>query len=112
MQILFKTGRLAKEFQSQKALIQRYGPQQAKLIGRRLDELRAAGALEDVRSLPGPRCHELKADRAGRLSVDLKHPDRLIFEPADNPVPRKPDGGLDWTQVATVRILEVTDTHG
>jgi plasmid maintenance system killer protein len=81
------------------------------LIRRRLDELRAAEVLEDLRNLPGPRCHELRGDRAGQISVDLDHPYRLIFEPADDPVPRKPDGGLDWRSVTAVRILEVTDTH-
>jgi len=31
----------------------------------------------------------------------------LFFEPANDPVPRKPDGGLDRTQVTVIRILEV-----
>jgi proteic killer suppression protein len=57
------------------------------------------------------RCHELTGNRAGTLSLDLVHPYRLIFEPADEPVPRKPDGGLDWKRVTRIRILEVADTH-
>lgn len=68
--------------------------------------------LSDIRNLPGPRCHELTGDREGQLSVDLDHPYRLLFEPADDPIPIKPDMGLDWTRVTAVRILEVTDTHG
>ena len=35
-----------------------------------------------------------------------------LFEPASNPLPRKKDGGLDWTKVTAVRILEIEDTHG
>jgi len=58
------------------------------------------------------RCHELTGDRKGQLSVDLKHPYRLIFEPNNDPRPSKPDGGLDWAMVSAVRILEITDTHG
>lgn len=56
-------------------------------------------------------CHELKGELAGVLSLDLRHPYRLLFEPADEPVPVKPDGGLDWAGVTTVRILGVEDTH-
>lgn len=44
--------------------------------------------------------------------MDLVGGDRLIFEPADDPVPRKPDGGLDWRLVTAVRILGVEDYHG
>jgi len=43
--------------------------------------------------------------------LDLDGPYRLVFEVAQNPVPRKPDGGLDWKIIATIRILEVTNTH-
>jgi len=84
--------------------------QRAKLIRRRLDDLRAAANLEVMRNLPG-RCHELKGDRAGQLSLDLDGPYRLIFCPEHDPVPIKNDGGLDWSQVTTVVMIEVVDTH-
>jgi proteic killer suppression protein len=109
---MFSASKLQKECNDTKLRVRRYGPRRAELIRRRLDELRAADVLEDIRHLPGPRCHELKADRDGQLSVDLDHPYRLIFEPANDPIPCKLDGGLDWSQVTAVRILEVTDTHG
>lgn len=96
MEILFLSEKLGKEFNSQKQLVKRQGSDRAKRIRRRLDDLRAAGVLEDMRNLPG-RCHELIGDRSGQLSLDLDHPYRLIFEPANDPVPRKNDGGLDWT---------------
>jgi proteic killer suppression protein len=70
-----------------------------------------AERLEMLRSVSQIRCHELKGDRAGTLAVDLQHPYRLIFEPANDPVPSKADGGLDWTAVTSVRILAVEDYH-
>ena len=112
MDIVFGSSKLKKELSDEKSRIKRYGPRRAMLIQRRLDELRAAEVLEDLRHLPGPRCHELKANRKGQLSLDLDHPFRLILEPIDEPVPVKRDGGLDWEQVYAVRILEVVDTHG
>ena len=73
--------------------------------------MQAATSLEQIRSLPQARCHELKGNREGQLSVDVKNPYRLLFRPIGNPVPRKPDGGLDWEKVDSIMILEVDDTH-
>lgn len=92
-------------------MVKSHGDQRAKLLKQRLAELAAANMLGDLRSLPQARCHELKGSRKGQLSVDLDHPYRLIFEPAHNPVPRKSDGGLDWTKVTEIRILGMEDTH-
>lgn len=110
MDITFSTTKFEKECNEQKRLVQRYGPVNAKRLRQRLDDLRAAPHLEMMRQLPG-RCHELLGDRAGQLSLDLDHPYRLIFEPAHDPVPRKEDGGLDWSQVTAIRLLGVEDTH-
>lgn len=112
MEIVFKTAGLQKDMTDTKRCVRRYGADQARLLRRRLDEFRAAETLADIARLPGPRCHEYTQDRKGQLSVDLRHPYRLIFEPADDPVPRKEDGGLDWQAVKAVRILEVYDPHG
>ena len=112
MDLIFRISKLRKAGQDRAYRAREYGPQRAKLLGRRLDELRAAACLADIAGLPQTRCHELKGDRSGQLSVDLDHPYRLLFEVVDEPVPRKPDGGLDWTRVTAVRIIGVEDTHG
>lgn len=111
MDILFQNGKLAKVFNSESQLRQKYG-ERAKVLRRRLDEMRAVENLEELRSLPQVRCHELKGNRAGTLAVDVGHPYRLIFEPANDPIPRKLDGGLDWTKVTAIMILAVEDYHG
>jgi plasmid maintenance system killer protein len=87
------------------------GSERAKLLQRRLEQLRYAESLEVMRNIQQARCHELKGDRAGQLAVDLKHPYRLIFEVADDPIPMQPTGGLDWKNVRSIRILEVVDYH-
>lgn len=110
MEIVFATNRLCDECSSFNLLVRHYGERQAKKIRRRLDDLRAAATLDEMRYIGG-RCHELKGDRQGQLSLDLVHPYRLVFEAANEPIPRKPDGGLDWKQVTAVRILGVEDTH-
>jgi proteic killer suppression protein len=109
--ILFQTRRLEKQCSSETTLVKTFGAKRAKKIRLRLDQLRAADHLQIMRTLPG-RCHELTENRKGQLAVDLDGPNRLIFEPADNPQPLKEDGGLDWGRVTAIRILEVEDYHG
>lgn len=110
MEILFSTGDDPDDWNDMRRLMRRHNTQRAKLIRRRLDDLRAADTLQVMRNLPG-RCHELKGDRAGQLSLDLDGPYRLLFRPADEPPPAKPDGGMDWIQVRAVVVLGVVDTH-
>lgn len=112
MDILFQDKKLEKICNNESLLVRKHGAMRAKLLRRRLDDFRAADNLEILRSLPQIRCHELKGNRSGTLAVDLDHPYRLIFEPANDPVPRKPDSGLNWTQVTIVRVLSVEDYHG
>lgn len=112
MQIAFRTEKMRKEFSEEKRLIREHGPRCAKLIQRRLAELEAAPTLEEMRQLPGARCHELLGDRKGILSVDLEHPYRLLFIPDHDPAPtRDGAGGLDWEQVDAIKILGKADTH-
>jgi len=108
--ILFESDDAAEEFNDMKRLVRSHNVHRAKLIRRRLDEFRAAPTLETMRHLPG-RCHELKENRALQLSIDLDGPYRLILYPAHNPIPLKPDGGMDWNKVTAVTIKEVRNTH-
>ena len=111
MDIIFKTKKFQKKCNDQKLLVRTYGKRRANLIRRRLDELFATTSLYELRFLPGPRCHELKGDRAGQFSVDLDHPYRLIFRPANDPLPQKTDGGLDWKRISIIEIIGIEDTH-
>lgn len=110
MEIFFADAKEAADWNDSKRLVRLHGAQRARLIRRRLDDLRAAANLQVMRALPG-RCHELKGDRAKTLSVDLDGPYRLLFKPAHNPLPEKADGGLDWDQVTAIAIDGVVDTH-
>jgi len=71
----------------------------------RMMELKAAACLANITKLPPPRCHQLSGERDGQLSVDLEHPHRLIFIPANDPIPVTKDGGLDWKKVTEIEII-------
>lgn len=110
MIILFEDPNFQEECNNFKLSRKRQGEHRAKKIRQRLDDLQAANNLEEMRSLPG-RCHELVGDHRGQLSLDLDHPHRLLFIPADEPPALKPDGGIDWTHVRVIKILGIEDTH-
>ena len=111
MDIIFKTKKFRKECNNHKLLVRAYGKRRAGLIRRRLDEFQAANSLDELRHLPGPRCHELKGNRAGQFSVDLDHPYRLIFCPENDSLPQRANGGLDWKRITVIKIIGIEDTH-
>lgn len=111
MEITFTSRKLQKVCNSEKEIRARFGKPLAERLQQRLAELKAAETLEDIRRLPSARCHELSQNRKGQLAVDVVHPKRLIFEPDHNPVPRKPDGGLDWPHVTRIRVIDIIDYH-
>ncbi len=108
---MFATKKLETVFATDKARVREFGAERARRLNTRLTQLHDVELLEQMRSLPG-RCHELHGDREGQLAVDVTRNYRLIFRPADNPPPTKPDGGLDWSAVKAITILEVEDYHG
>jgi plasmid maintenance system killer protein len=111
MEVTFANSKLAKTCNSDKKLRGEYSSRMAELIQQRLADLAAVECLEDMRSLPG-RCHELSQNLKGRLAVDLVHPDRLVFKPVEDPLPAKPDGGLDWAKVHHIEVVGIGDYHG
>lgn len=89
----------------------RGNPRRAKAIRARLDELADADNRGLMGAFPQARCHELKANRAGQLAVKLDKGFRMVFEVANDPIPEKTDGGLDWSRVTAVRILELAEDY-
>ena len=89
----------------------RGNPRRVKVIRARLDELADVENLAVMRTLPQAYCHELKGKRAGQLAVKLDKGFRMVFEVANEPIPKKDDGGLDWTQVTAIRILELAEDY-
>lgn len=111
MDIIFKTTKLQKECNDFRLLQRVYGERRARLIRRRLDELRAATVLAEISHLPPPRMHPLKGERQGQISFDLDHPYRLLVAVANKPVPQKDNGSINLSKVTAVMVLGVEDTH-
>ena len=112
MDIAFTDRKLQKICSSSRELTKHFGSDCGKLIGRRLQEMEAARSLDELRMLPQAKCHALTGDRQGQFAVSAKHPYRVVFRPTQLPLPTKSDGGLDWTSVTAVTIIEIVDYHG
>jgi toxin HigB-1 len=89
---------------------QKMGDKRAKLFVARLNALRDATTLEEVRNLPG-RFHELTGDRKGQWGCDLDHPYRLVFTPHENPIPINEHGQYIWLEITGVEVIEIVDYH-
>ena len=85
--------------------------ERCRVLQRRIAALLAAETLADMSAVPG-RCHALSGNRDGQYALHLWGAYRLVFEPDHSPVPSKPDGGVDLTQVTKVVIVEIVDYHG
>jgi plasmid maintenance system killer protein len=111
MELGYRSRKVQKLCTSRAEMERRLGSAMAAKLAQRISELLAVESLADLVMLPGPRCHELGADRDGQISLDLVHPMRLIIEPADESPPTKADGGLNWRRVTAVVIVEIADTN-
>lgn len=92
-------------------MVKQLGTIGARKLKQRLTELKAADVLSDISYLPPARCHQLTGKEAGIFSIDLEHPYRLLFIPADDPVPLCQDGGIDTKRVKEIEIIDIRDTH-
>lgn len=112
MDIEFSSRSLQRACNSERDLIRRWGKDRGHTIGRRLQQLAAADNLLVLSLVRPAKFHALKGQRAGQFAVDGDYPYRIVFEPNDRIVPRKPDGGPDLQRITKIRIIEVVDYHG
>lgn len=109
MEITFKNKKLQQACNNYTKLLKMYGQIRAEKILKRLNQLRDADTLEDVRYLAG-NYHQLKYERAGQWACDLDQPYRLIFELHNT------YSGLEviehnWKNIKGIEIIEIINYH-
>lgn len=80
----------------------------ARKLRNRLADLEAAA---NVAELTAGRPHPLGGDRAGQFSLELAGGHRIVFSPANDPVPLTADGAISWSQVTIIQIEFIGDYH-
>jgi proteic killer suppression protein len=108
MEIIFGDSKLLKLCEQQAVAQKQLGQVCVRKLRSRLADLAAAGS---VRELVAGRPHPLKGDRAGQFAVDLEGAKRLVFKPANDPIPCNEDGSIDWSKVTHVCIVFIGDYH-
>ena len=111
MVIYYQTRGLERICNIAQEAVKKLGSVMAKKLHQRILELNAFECLADVPHTPPQRRHMLSGRRKGQFSVDLQHPFRLLFIPANDPIPLKDDGGYDLSQITEIEIIRIEDTH-
>ena len=114
MEIHITNNKLRKALEDEALCKKRFGADMAEKIQLRLAALRAANSLADFwPPNSGPeRCHELKGDRVGTFSVNVKQPYRLLFKPTDETASvDRSDVNERWKAITSIDILTIEDTH-
>ena len=110
MVITFKDKKLGKIANDDRKMLSQLGKIRAAKFKQRLDDMRAAFCLEDLRFAPG-HYHELVGDKKGEWACDLDQPFRLTFSPHENPIPVNDHGQYLWDSICGIEILEITNYH-
>lgn len=108
MDIRFKNGKLRMLCEKQAVAVQKMGAAAARQLRSRLSDL---GAAQRVTDLVAGHPHPLKGEREGQFAVSLAGGWRLMFAPANEPVPRREDTSIDWSAVTIVCIEYIGDYH-
>ena len=111
MEISFQSSRIQRLLDDQSALIRIYGDRRARSIMARLLALRQWPTLSQVPTIPPFRRHQLRGNRCEQYAVDIDRQYRLVFVPDHDPIPRRPDGGIDTDLITAIVIIEVIDYH-
>jgi proteic killer suppression protein len=110
MRIFFRTKKLQKICENYKQASKKWGPEAARRLVRRLEQIKASSNLK-IFMLVHRRCHHLTGNRKGQYAADLKHPGRLIFYPCDEEAGIIDESAIDPESISAVLIYEVLDYH-
>lgn len=108
LDIRFKNKKVRELCEKASVAERKLGPDCARKLRVRLAALEAANSVTD---LVAGRPHGLTGDRDGQFALDLAGGRRLVFAPANDPIPHKPDGSTDWSRVTIVSIEYIGDYH-
>lgn len=108
MEVRFRDKKIRELCEKQAVAERKLGAASARKLKVRLVAL---GAATKVTDLVAGNPHPLKGDRLGEFALDLDGGWRLVFAPANDPCPKRPDGGIEWSEVTIVSIEYIGDYH-
>ncbi len=109
MGISFNNPKLLRLAEDSKLMERKLGAACAKKFRIRLAALRSVDCVAQLSNMTG-NWHELKGDRVGQWGADLDHPLRIIIR-ANQELARDASGGINWSKVHSVSVVEIADYH-
>jgi toxin HigB-1 len=97
--VSFRTRKLQRAYEESDRAIRAYGPEVGRRYIQRINVIKAARSVEDLKVQRPLRCHELQGKRAGQWAINLTDRYRLIFTISD-------------LEFDVVRVEEVTKHYG
>jgi proteic killer suppression protein len=94
--------------EKQAVAVKKLGDACAKKLHSRLADIEAANCVTDI---VAGRPHALQGSRAGQIALDLAGGYRLVFAPANDPIPRREDQSVEWSRVTIISIEYIGDCH-
>ncbi len=79
MEVRFRTRTLKKQYENHREAQKAYGKQVARRYIERINIIKQAKDIKELKSLPVLHCHELTGDRLGEWAIALTGRYRLIF---------------------------------
>ena len=79
MEVRFRTQKLRKQYEKSAEAVKAYGPEVARKYVQRIEIIKVTKNMDELKRLPGLRCHELHGDFAGKWAINLTGFYRLIF---------------------------------
>ena len=110
MKLTFRNKKLKQSLTEDKVILKTYG-NRAKKIKQRITQLQEADNLAIIGESLSLRLHPQGGDREGEWSIDIHKNWRIIFEIADDPIPKLEDGGVNSREVLIIKIISVEDPH-
>lgn len=108
LKIEFSDKKIRQLCEKQKVAVQKLGDICARKLRVRLADLESATCVTDI---VAGRLHELHGERAGQMALDLAGGYRLVFAPANDPIPRRDDLSIAWACVTIISIEYIGDYH-
>jgi len=109
LKIEFSDKKLRQLCEKQVVAVKKLGDICARKLQARLTDLEAATCVTDI---VAGRPHELQGERAGQIALDLAGGYRLVFAPANDPIPLRDDLSIAWSCVTIISIEYIGDYHG
>lgn len=105
MDIEYANNAMRKTLEDSRLIIKKHGDI-AKVLIRRMSDLRVAASLNEITHLPPPRRHKLTGNLDGCWGIDVSKNKRLVIRPIGDFDPE------DLTTITTIRIEDIVDYHG